>query len=104
MKQWVVVALAIVLGAQAPSYRAEIEKARAARLAELAADDGWLTVTGLFWLKPGRNVAGSAPGSDIVLPAKAPKRLGVFELAGGQVTFTAEPGVTVTSAGAPVRS
>ena len=60
VKQWVVVALAIVLGAQAPSYRAEIERARAARLAELVADDGWLTVTGLLWLKPGRNVAGSA--------------------------------------------
>ena len=27
----------------------------------------------------------------------------MFELANGQVTFTAEPGVTVTSAGAPVR-
>ena len=102
MKQWVVLALAIVLGSQGASYRAEIEKARAARVAELEADDGWLTVTGLLWLKPGKNVAGSAPGSDVALPAKAPKRLGVFELTSGQVTFTAEPGVTVTSEGAPV--
>jgi len=103
VKQLIVVALAIVFGSQAAPYRAEIEKARAARVAELEADDGWLTVTGLLWLKPGRNVAGSAPGSDIALPAKAPKRLGVFELTGGKVTFTAEPGVTVTSEGAPVR-
>jgi uncharacterized protein len=103
VKQWVVVALAIVLGSQAAPYRAEIEKARAARLDELQADDGWLTVTGLLWLKPGKNIAGSAPGSDLGLPAKAPGRLGVFELVNGQVTFTAEAGVTVMSAGARVR-
>jgi len=103
MKQLVILTLAMVFGAQPASYKAEIEKARASRVAELKADDGWLTVAGLLWLKPGRNVAGSAPGSDIVLPAKAPKQLGVFELADGRVTFTAEPGVTVTSDGAPVR-
>jgi len=103
VKQWVIVALAIVLVSQAAPYRAEIEKARAARLDELQADDGWLTVTGLLWLKPGKNIAGSAPGSDLGLPAKAPGRLGVFELVDGQVTFTAESGVTVMSAGAPVR-
>ncbi|MEO7273672.1 MAG: DUF1684 domain-containing protein [Vicinamibacterales bacterium] len=103
MKQLVVVVMAIVLGPQAAPYRAEIEKARAARVAELKADDGWLTVTGLLWLKPGKNVAGSAPGSDLMLPAKGPKMLGVFELAGGRVTFAAEPGVTVMSDGAPVR-
>jgi uncharacterized protein (DUF1684 family) len=103
VKQLVVMALAMVLGAQPAPYRAEIEKARAARLAELRADDGWLTVTGLLWLKPGKNAAGSAPGSDIVLPAKAPKQLGTFELADGRVTFTAAPGVTATSEGAPVQ-
>ena len=73
-------------------------------MAELRAGDGWLTVAGLFWLKPGENVAGSRPGSDIRLPPKAPARVGVFELANGQVTFTAEPGAPVTAAGAPVRS
>src|SRR4051812_45004133 len=92
-----------MFGAQSASYTAEIEKARAARLAELKADDGWLTVAGLLWLKPGQNVGGSAPGSDIRLPSKAPRRLGVFALTNGQVTFTAEPGVTVTSEGAAVR-
>ena len=34
---------------------------------------------------------------------QAPARLGVFKLADGRVTFTAEPGVAVTSGGAPVR-
>jgi uncharacterized protein len=63
-----------------------------------------LTVAGLFWLKPGKNVAGSAATSDIVLPAKAPARLGVFELAHGHVTFTADEHATVTSGGAPVHT
>jgi uncharacterized protein len=96
--------LTVALVAQPSSYRAEIEKARAARVAELKADDGWLTVSGLFWLKAGKNVAGSAATSDIVLPAKAPARLGVFDLSDGQVTFTADDGATVTSGGAPVRT
>jgi len=82
-----------------PEYRAEIQKYRAAREAELKADDGWPTVAGLFWLKDGKNVAGSARGSDLVLPDKAPARLGVFALSGGNVVFSAEPSVEVTAAG-----
>jgi uncharacterized protein (DUF1684 family) len=86
----------------APSYRADIEKFRADRAAELRADDGWLTVAGLFWLKPGVNTAGSANGSDVLLPAKAPARLGTFELKDGAVTFTADPSARVTSGGKPI--
>lgn len=89
-------------GAQPASYQAEIEKHRSARVAELTADDGWLTVAGLFWLEPGMNVAGSASTSDILLPPKAPAKFGTFELKDDIVTFTAEPGTTVTSGGRPV--
>ena len=96
----------VVLGAVATiastvpgDYRDEIRKYRTARKAELKADDGWLTVVGLFWLKPGANVAGSAAGSDIRLPAKAPGRVGIFELKDGRVTFTPDPNVRVTSIG-----
>jgi uncharacterized protein (DUF1684 family) len=96
--------LTIALAVQSSSYRDEVEKARAARVAELKADDGWLTVAGLYWLKPGKNVAGSAKTSDIMLPSKSPARLGVFELVGGQVTFTADPAAAVTAGGAPVRT
>jgi uncharacterized protein (DUF1684 family) len=83
-------------------YRDEIRKYRASREAELQADDGWLTVAGLFWLKPGANVVGSAAGSDIRLPKKAPARVGVFELKDGRVMFTADPNTHVTSVGKPV--
>jgi len=80
-------------------YRDEIRKYRASREAELKADDGWLTVAGLFWLKPGANVAGSAAGSGIRLPGKAPTRAGVFELKDGRVTFSPDPNARVMSMG-----
>jgi uncharacterized protein (DUF1684 family) len=87
-----------------PAYKAEIEKYRKDRVAELTAPDGWLAVQGLFWLHEGANTAGSAPGSDVALPPRAPKRIGVFTLAGTAVSFTAEPGAGVTAAGKPVET
>ena len=36
-------------------YARQIAKFQAAREAELKADDGWLTVVGLHWLKDGVN-------------------------------------------------
>jgi uncharacterized protein (DUF1684 family) len=86
----------------AAAYHAQIEQYRAARTAELVSDEGWLTVAGLFWLKQGSNIAGSAAGSDLVLPKKAPARLGVFELKGRHVIFTADSGAKVTRNGKPV--
>ena len=44
------------------SYVADIEKWRVAREQRLRAEGGWLSVTGLFWLKDGPNVVGSAKG------------------------------------------
>ena len=85
-------------------YRDEIRKYRASREAELKADDGWLTVAGLFWLRPGTNVAGSAAGSGILLPKKAPARVGVFELKDGRVTFTPDPNARVMSMGKALAS
>jgi hypothetical protein len=64
-----------------------IEKWRADYEASLKAPNGWLSVAGLFWLHTGDNIVGSDPQSDVVLPAGAPKRAGVFKLAGGKVTF-----------------
>lgn len=96
------VVLALLVLQASPSYRADIEKFHADREAELKADDGWLTVAGLFWLRPGVNTAGSASSNDIVLPAKAPPKLGVFELKDGVVTFNADPAAHVMSGDAHV--
>jgi hypothetical protein len=97
-----IVALTVAFATQPGAYRQELEQHRAARVAELTADDGWLTVAGLFWLTPGVNAVGSASSNSIVLPAKAPAQLGRFELKDGRVSFTAEPGASVTSGGRPV--
>lgn len=102
--------IGLALSAAAPqhvpdAYQRAIEQYRAERVAELTADDGWLTVAGLFWLVPGSNTAGSGDDNVIVLPAKAPARVGTFTLGSdGAVTFTAADGVRVTAAGAPVTS
>jgi hypothetical protein len=58
----------ILLEGSQPSYKAEIEQWRHDRDAALKADDGWLTVAGLYWLKEGRNTLGTDPASDMVLP------------------------------------
>jgi uncharacterized protein (DUF1684 family) len=81
---------ALVL-AQDPAYRVSVEKWRQQHEAGLRADDGWLTVVGLSWLKRGTNSAGSDARSDVALPRSAPARVGVFGFDGARVTF--EPAV-----------
>ena len=41
------------------SYEQTIERWRRSVDVQLRADDGWLTVSGLFWLKDGPNRVGS---------------------------------------------
>ncbi len=79
------------------SYEASIEEWRAERESALKADDGWLTVAGLFWLKEGDNRAGTAAGDEIALPrgGSDPAKLGVFSLSKGVVRFRAAEGVEV---------
>lgn len=77
------------------AYRLEVEKWRVQRENRLRADDGWLSVAGLFWLKNGENRAGAGPENEIQLPAGAPSRVGTFVLTGHKVVFRAEPGAAV---------
>ncbi|MFL6212771.1 MAG: DUF1684 domain-containing protein [Blastocatellia bacterium] len=91
------------LAVDQPSYQAEIERWRAAQEAELRADDGWLTLAGLFWLKEGSNSIGSNASGDIVLPeGAAPARLGVVELHEGRVTLRLTSDASVTLNEKPV--
>ncbi len=62
------------------AYRREIDAWRARRLERLRAEDGWLTLVGLFWLEPGKNAVGSDAGNRVVLPAgKAPAFVGSLD-------------------------
>ena len=74
--------------ADAVAYKKEIEQWRAARLAELTNESGWLTLIGLFWLKEGTNKLGSDPVNEIILPkAKLPAQAAAFVLTNGAVRF-----------------
>jgi uncharacterized protein len=82
-------------------YRELMERWRQKREADLKANDGWLTVSGLFWLRPGETRIGSDPSSDILLPAHAPAAVGTLDLRGRHVEFRAAPKVMVTRNGKP---
>ena len=102
---WLLLSLLMTAGDVDPAaaHRLEIETWQKTREARLRADGGWLTVAGLFWLKPGANRFGSAAANDIVLPAdSAPASAGVFVVDGKRVTVEVVAGVTVTLAGQPV--
>lgn len=101
---FVLLAFVAVAASAQDSYEKTIEKWRAEREAKLKAEDGWLTVTGLFWLREGQNEFGSAPTNDIVLPpGAAPDKLGSFEWLNGKITLRVAEGATVTANGKPVR-
>jgi uncharacterized protein (DUF1684 family) len=87
-----VVALLALLLPFSAEYRQTIEKWRAERETRLKAEDGWLTLAGLFWLEEGQNVVGSAQGSTVTLPAGFPPRAGVLERRGEAVTWTPATG------------
>ena len=85
------------------TYKNQIAKWRADREARLKADDGWLTVVGLHWLKPGENRAGSNPAFEAPLPASVPGRVGTFILRDAKVRFLPASGVHLTLNGKPAR-
>jgi uncharacterized protein len=61
----------------------------------LRRENGWLALAGLFWLRKGTNVIGSDTESDILLPKRAPARLGTFEFDGNNVTLNVEASLPV---------
>ncbi len=73
------------------AHRHAVEAWRSGRYAALRRDIGWLTLSGLGWLKPGANVLGTDPGADVVLP-KGPAIAGTITVihaearAGGEFT------------------
>jgi uncharacterized protein (DUF1684 family) len=86
------------------AYRAEVEKWRQAREARLKADDGYLSIVGLFWLKEGENHFGSSPLNDFVLPeGSCPPRAGDFVFENGKINVHIDEDVKAELDGKPVR-
>jgi uncharacterized protein (DUF1684 family) len=65
----------------ADEYGDSIQKWQKERDSVLRRTDGWLTLAGLFWLKPGANTFGSDPKCDMKLP-RGPKQWGSLSLKG----------------------
>ena len=63
MKGLVAAALLLALPAPSGGYVEEIEAWRKGREERLKADGGWLSVEGLYWLKPGSSSFGSDKAS-----------------------------------------
>ncbi len=84
-------------------YRQDIAAWDAQRVAGLKGEHGYLNLAGLFWLDEGAHRMGSAPGTDIRLPAgKAAPLVGTITVSGRRASFVAADGVDVRRAGAPV--
>jgi uncharacterized protein len=80
---------------KAKDYEANILEWRAKKYESLVRENSWLALVGLFWLNEGRNLIGSNPMCEVVLPERAPTFLGVVELKGKVTRFTAAAGVRV---------
>jgi uncharacterized protein (DUF1684 family) len=84
-------------------WAASIAQFRAEREEGLRSDNGWLTLAGLHWLRPGENRMGSDPDNPVVLSADGvPAWAGTLVLEDDTVTLRAAPGAEITLGDAPV--
>jgi uncharacterized protein (DUF1684 family) len=95
-------AVAWAVGVSGSDYVSEVQEWRRQREARLTAEDGWLAVTGLFWLQAGDSAIGSQPGSAILLPPDAPARVGRLVHSEGRTRIWIEPGIEATLGGRPL--
>ena len=76
----------------AQTYRQTINEWRKERDETIRKENGWLALSGLYWLKLGKNQIGSDPKSEVQLPERIPTNIGSFEYNGRSVTFRVAPG------------
>ena len=105
MKKLVVVFIAffifsLVVQAQS-DYERGINKWRNTHQDELLADGGWLTVSGLFWLKDGVNIVGAGKSVyDVQLTDNFKQgKFGEILFSNGKATLKVAPGVDAKSDG-----
>jgi len=74
------------------NYQQSIMDWRKEREESIRKENGWLALSGLFWLKLGKNRIGSDPSNEIQLPERAPAHIGYFDYNGNSVTLYVTPG------------
>jgi len=77
-------------------YVKSIEEWQHQRLERLKNKNGWLSLSGLFWLEEGENSFGSDAENDIVFPEKANAFCGTLVLDSGSVTLRVAEGVDIS--------
>ncbi len=88
-----------------PEYLAEIREWQAGRLERLRSPDGWVALSGLYWLEEGDNPFGSDESLPIVFARDdVPAKAGTLVFDGTQVRLDLSPGTRVTIEGEPVES
>src|SRR5664279_4833178 len=75
----------------APSWKSDLLAWRAQQAKDLQQPNGWLTLIGLEWLKPGDNSFGSAKGNAQVVQAPTAPHLGVVRITGDTLQLLPPP-------------
>jgi uncharacterized protein (DUF1684 family) len=89
------------MGAKASvDHSAEVEAFRKKHEESYTAE--YVPLAGLFFLKPGANTAGSAAGTDVRLPSRAPASIGRFVYENQKVRYEPSAGSPVTIKGKAV--
>ena len=87
---------------QGSEYEKEIMAFRKIRIDSLQHENGYLNLSGLFWLKEGENTIGADSKNDFVFPAEhSDSFLGTIILNKGVVTFNSNEANQVFSSGQP---
>ncbi len=93
------------LSAKDKAYVESVQAWQQERIKTLQNKDGWLSLAGLFWLKPGENTFGADKVNDLIFPKEnSPAFIGTFILDNNQVSVKIAQNVTVLCNEKPVTS
>jgi uncharacterized protein len=96
--------LAVRALAQGTAYEESIRQWDRKRVEDLKAENGWLNLAGLFWLKPGKASFGSGQKADVRFPAGTiQEHAGYFEVTGQSVSITTDKNALITVNGRPIQ-
>lgn len=97
--------MSFVSFSQGSEYEKEIMAYRKIRIDSLQNENGYLNLSGLFWLKEGENTIGADPKNDFVFPTEhSDSFLGTIILNKGVVTFKSNEANQVFSLGQPANN
>lgn len=92
--------LSLFVQAQKLSYEEEIAQWKEERIIELKAENGWLNLAGLFWIKEGKQYFGGSATDDIRFPIPSfPAQVGYFERKGNMVKQVLEKDIALLTNG-----